>query len=119
MITLWATLKAAARFVWRSSLPDGGPHSDVSLKKIQLFQRVIQTLERERSRLMKRQVAQEGQVDVRGAADPLIDRVGLLLHLIGEFEQGERHVGFDGHVKLGLSEGGNDKGTVADAARDS
>src|ERR1700722_20434101 len=75
--------------------------------------------ERQRSRLMKRQVAQERQVDVRGAADVVIDRVGLLIQLIGEFEQGERHVGFDGHVKFGLPEGGNDKGTVADAARDS
>src|ERR1700730_4846288 len=68
---------------------------------------------------MKWQVAQEGQVDARGAAHVVVDRVSVLIHGIGEFEQSERHVRLDRHIKLGLAEGGNHKGTVADAARDS
>ena len=59
--------------------------------------------------LMKRQIAQEGQIDARGAGEVVVDRVGVLIHLIGELQQGQRHIGGDRHVELGLAEGGHDE----------
>jgi hypothetical protein len=42
MVTLFGDAQGGGAIIWRGSLPDGGLDPDLQLKKIQLFQRVIQ-----------------------------------------------------------------------------
>jgi hypothetical protein len=42
----------------------------------------------------------------------------MLIGPVGEFEQGQGKISGDGQVEFGFTEGGNQDGTVADAARD-
>jgi hypothetical protein len=67
---------------------------------------------------MERQIAQERQVDAGRAGKCVVDRVAMLIRLVGQYAQRQGEVGGDGHVEFRFAEGGNDNGTVADAARD-
>ena len=67
---------------------------------------------------MKRQLMHEGQIEAGRAADVVVDRIGVLIHLVGELEQRERHVGSDGHVELRIAERRNHECLVVRAAGD-
>ena len=65
---------------------------------------------------MERQIAQEGQIDTRGTGEVVIDRFGVLIHFVREPHEGERHIGSDRQVELGLAEGGDNHCPVTHAA---
>jgi len=67
---------------------------------------------------MKRQASQKRQIDAGLAREVVVDRIGMLIGLIGEFKQCQGEIGGDRHVELGVAECGHHDGTVADAPRD-
>jgi len=75
-------------------------------------------MERERAALMEWQLVQEGQIDACLTRKVVVDGVRVLIRFVGQLQQRQRQVRSDCHVEFGCAEGGNDDGTVADAARD-
>src|SRR5579862_6926026 len=64
---------------------------------------------------MERHLAQERQVEIGRSGQLIVDRIGSLVR---QLQKRRRHVRGDGHVELALPHGRNDKGFVAQAARD-
>src|ERR1700730_4165625 len=119
MITLWRRLWGGDALGLEPKFTRRRPgFRRLFLKKSVISMRYRNSPERERARLVKWQVAQEGQINACGAAGVVLDRVRTLILLIGEYSQRCAQIGLDGHVELGLAERGNDEGPVADAAGD-
>ena len=67
---------------------------------------------------MKRQISQKRQVDAGCTGEVIVNGVRVLIGPVGELEQGQGEIGGNTHVEFGFTEGGDDDGTVAGAARD-
>jgi hypothetical protein len=82
------------------------------------FKWLLAATEFERAALMERQVAQEGQIDAGRTRKVIVNRVGMLIGLVVQFEERQGEVRRDGHVEIGFAHGRDNDGTVAGAARD-